>query len=169
MPSHNLAGIEDPGSVHLNLSVDELVQHAVERGEGVLAASGALVTKTGERTGRSPNDRYVVEHGRSQDLVDWGAVNRPFKPERFDALFDKVRGHLAGKDLFVIDGVVGADPAHEIRVRVIAELAWHALFVKQLFRRPSTEELATFEPDFFIVAAPTYLADPAADGTNSEA
>lgn len=168
MPSHNLAGIEDPGTVHLNLSVDELVQRAVSRGEGVLAASGALVTKTGSRTGRSPKDRFVVAHGRSKELVDWGEVNQPLTPEVFDALFDKVRGHLSGKELFVIDGIVGADPEHQIKVRVIAELAWHALFVKQLFRRPSKDELATFEPDFFVVGAPTYEADPSTDGTKSE-
>ena len=169
MPSHDLAGIEDPGSIHLNPTVDELIEHAVARGEGVVAASGALVTKTGSRTGRSPKDRFVVAHGRSKELVDWGLVNLPFAPEAFDSLFDKVRGHLGGNDLFVIDGVVGADPQHQIKVRVITELAWHALFVKQLFRRPSTSELAAFEPDFFVVSAPTFSADPSTDGTNSEA
>jgi phosphoenolpyruvate carboxykinase (ATP) len=169
MSSQDLAGIESPGTVHRNLEVDELVRIAVERGEGVLAASGALVTKTGARTGRSPKDRFVVDHGKAHDLVDWGPVNLPVQPEVFDSLFDKVRSHLSGKDLFVIDGVVGADPAHELKVRVIAELAWHALFVKQLFRRPTESALAGFEPDFLIVAAPTFEADPAEDGTNSEA
>lgn len=169
MPSQDLAGITDPGTIHRNLSVEELVEVAVGRGEGVLAASGALVTKTGSRTGRSPKDRFVVDHGKAHDLVDWGNVNQPVTPEVFDALSGKVRSHLSGKDLFVIDGVVGADPEHELKVRVIAELAWHALFVKQLFRRPSDAEVQSFEPEFFIVAAPTFQADPSRDGTNSEA
>lgn len=169
MPSQELAGITDPGAIHRNLSVDGLVRTAVDRGEGVLAASGALVTKTGSRTGRSPMDRFVVDHGEAHDLVDWGNVNQPVAAEIFDALFERVRNHLSGKDLFVIDGVVGADPQHALKVRVIAELAWHALFVKQLFRRPSTAELEGLEPDFLIVAAPEFQADPARDGTRSEA
>jgi phosphoenolpyruvate carboxykinase (ATP) len=169
MSSQGLAGITDAGSIHRNLSVDDLVKAAVDRGEGVLAASGALVTKTGARTGRSPKDRFVVDHGTAHELVDWGAVNQAVSPQVFDDLFDRVRQHLSGKDLYVIDGVVGADPKHAMKVRVIAELAWHALFVKQLFRRPSEAELENFEPDFFIVGAPTFSADPKRDGTNSEA
>ena len=169
MPSQSLAGIEHPGTVHVNLSVPQLVEKAVERGEGTLSATGALVTETGARTGRSPNDRFVVAHGRSKELIDWGQVNRPVAPEVFDALLGRVRSHLEGRELFVIDGVIGADPQHQIKVRVVAELAWHALFCKQLFRRPSDDELAAFEPDFFIVAAPTFSAVPERDGTNSEA
>ena len=124
----------------------------LQRGEGVLASTGALVTRTGSRTGRSPKDRFIVAHGRSKELVDWGDVNQPVEPPVFDALFDRVRGYLGGRDLFVIDGFVGADPAHQIKVRVIAELAWHALFCKQLFRRIDAAELEGFEPDFFIVS-----------------
>ena len=169
MSAHSLAGITDPGKVHMNLSVAQLVESAVERSEGTLAATGALVTHTGDRTGRSPNDRFVVAHGKSEGLVDWGKVNRPIEPETFDALFDRVRSHLEGRDLFVVDGMIGADPEHQIKVRVIAELAWHALFCKQLFRRPTEDELETFEPDFFIVAAPTFEAVPERDGTNSHA
>lgn len=169
MSAQSLAGITHPGKVHMNLSVPQLVEIAVARSEGTLAATGALVTKTGDRTGRSPDDRFVVAHGKSKDLVDWGKVNKPIEPRIFDALFDRVRSHLEGRDLFVVDGVIGADPVHQIRVRVIAELAWHALFCKQLFRRPSDEELATFEPDFFIVAAPTFEAVPRRDGTSSHA
>src|SRR5688500_18557441 len=99
MPSQDLAGITDPGTIHRNLSVEDLVGIAVERGEGVLAASGALVTKTGSRTGRSPKDRFVVDHGKAHDLVDWGKVNQPVEPEVFDALSEKVRSHLSGKEL----------------------------------------------------------------------
>lgn len=168
MSSEGLAGIQ-PGEVNRNLSASDLVQRAVARGEGVLARSGALVTRTGDRTGRSPNDRFIVQHGRSGDLVDWGRVNQPVEPEVFDALFDRVRKHLEGRELFVVDGIVGADPKHRIRVRVIAELAWHALFVRQLFRTPTPEELEDFEPDFLLVCAPTFDAVVERDGTNSNA
>ena len=169
MSSLGLAGIDDPGHVHRNLSVDELLGSAVARGEGVVANTGALVTRTGRRTGRSPKDRFIVAHGHSKELVDWGPVNQPVEPKVFDALFDRVRGYLGGSDLFVIDGLIGADPQHQIKVRVIAELAWHALFCKQLFRRPNADELDGFEPDFFIVSAPNFEAMPERDGTRSEA
>ncbi|HYY44589.1 MAG TPA: phosphoenolpyruvate carboxykinase (ATP), partial [Actinomycetota bacterium] len=168
MSPDKFAGIS-PGEVHLNLSPPELIERAVARGEGLLARSGALVTETGKRTGRSPNDRFFVCHGASKDEVSWGKVNQPVETEVFDALFDKVRGHLEGREVFVVDGYIGADPAHRVRLRVIAELAWHALFAHQLFRRPSMSELESFEPDFVVVSAPHFEAVPARDGTNSEA
>ena len=87
----------------------------------------------------------------------------------FDALFDRVRGHLEGRELFVVDGFVGADPTHRIKLRVICEFAWHALFARQLFRRLDPDELGDFEPEFTVVAAPTFEAVPERDGTNSEA
>jgi phosphoenolpyruvate carboxykinase (ATP) len=145
------------------------VELAVARGEGVLALSGALVTKTGSRTGRSPKDRFFVAHGASKERIDWGQGNQPIEPDVFDALFDRVRHHLEGRELFVVDGFVGADPDHMIKLRVISELAWHALFGQQLFRRPEPAELEGFEPDFIVVSAPTFQAVPERDGTNSEA
>ncbi|MDQ4065822.1 MAG: phosphoenolpyruvate carboxykinase (ATP) [Actinomycetota bacterium] len=169
MSSNALAGIQRPGKVHMNLAPPQLVEHAVARGEGVLARSGALVTRTGDRTGRSPADRFVVSDGKAKELVDWGKVNQPIEPAVFDALFDKIRAHLEGRDLFVVDGIVGADPNHQIRLRVIAELAWHALFAHQLFRRPTGKELRGFEPDFVVVSAPTFDAVPTRDQTNSNA
>jgi phosphoenolpyruvate carboxykinase (ATP) len=146
-----------------------LAELAVERKEGVLADNGALVTKTGSRTGRSPNDRFFVSHGRSKDLIAWGGANSPVTPEAFDALQARVREYLGGKELFVIDGYLGADPDHQIKLRVVTELAWHALFGKQLFRRPGRDELASFEPEFTVLSAPLFHADPERDGTNSEA
>ena len=167
--SDELAGIPNPGTVHRNLSAPKLVELALNRGEGILSVSGALVTKTGERTGRSPKDRFVVSRAPSKDQIDWGQVNQPVEPEVFDALFDRIRGHLEGRDLFVVDGFVGADPDHQIRLRVIAELSWHALFAHQLFRRLDRDQLDGFEPDFTVVSAPTFDAVPKRDGTNSEA
>ncbi|MBA2725610.1 MAG: phosphoenolpyruvate carboxykinase (ATP), partial [Actinobacteria bacterium] len=158
MPPESFAGIDSPGDVHLNPTVDALIDAAVKRGEGVLARNGALVARTGQRTGRSPKDRYFVKHGDSEKKIEWGPVNQPFEPHAFDSLGKKIKEHLSDKELFVIDGYVGADPAHEIKLRVIAEFAWHALFCKQLFRRLNESQLEGFTPDFMVVSAPTYKA-----------
>jgi phosphoenolpyruvate carboxykinase (ATP) len=167
MPSE-LAGIPRPGAVYRNESAPRLIELCVARGEAMLAANGALVASTGDRTGRSPEDRFFVSHGPSKDRIAWGNVNQPVEPGVFDALSDRVRDYLEGRDLFVVDGYVGADPDHRIRLRVIAELAWHALFARQLFRRPEPSELDAFEPDFTVLAAPGFEAVPKRDGTNSE-
>ncbi|MGH2754425.1 MAG: phosphoenolpyruvate carboxykinase (ATP) [Actinomycetota bacterium] len=169
MPSDSVAGIEGSQPVHRNLSAPELIEHAIGNGEGSLSRAGALVTRTGSRTGRSPKDRFFVSHGESKDRIEWGAVNRPVEPDLFDALVAKTRGHLGGRPLYVVDGYVGADPAHRINLRVVTELAWHALFAKQLFRRPTDEELINFKPAFTVLSAPTFKASPEDDGTNSEA
>ena len=168
MPFDTLAGIERPGAVRRNVSAPELVECALYRGEGRLADSGALVTRTGKRTGRSPRDRFFVSHGLSKERIDWGQTNQPVEPEVFDALFDRTRAHLEGRELFVVDAYVGADPAHRIKLRVISELAWHALFARQLFRRPEHKPDG-FEPDFTVVSAPRFEAVPERDGTNSDA
>ena len=167
--SESVAGITTSGKIHTDLSVDELIQASLDAGEGKLAATGALVATTGERTGRSPKDRFVVKGGESAGRVDWGAVNQAVEPEVFDSLADKARSHLSGKDLYVVHGYVGADPKHRINLRLVTELAWHALFAKQLFRRPTEDELKEFEPEFELISAPLMQADPQSDGTNSEA
>ncbi|MGI8942012.1 MAG: phosphoenolpyruvate carboxykinase (ATP) [Actinomycetota bacterium] len=166
--SSEVAGIKNPGTLHVNPSPAQLVELAIARGEAQLAGSGALVAVTGKRTGRSPSDRFYVRHGASAEKIDWGTRNQPFDPDKFDALYERVRQHLEGKDLFVIDGYIGADPHYRIKLRVVAEFAWHALFAQQLFRRPERDELDDFEPEFISLAAPSFLAEPERDGTNSE-
>ncbi|MPZ69690.1 MAG: phosphoenolpyruvate carboxykinase (ATP) [Actinobacteria bacterium] len=158
---------ETPPARHVNLSEPELVEAAVLRDEGVLARSGALVAYTGEHTGRSPKDRFIVAHGETKDRVDWGGFNQQVDPAAFDALWDKAEKHMESRDVFVIDGFVGADPAHTLKVRVRTEFAWHALFCRQLFRRPTPEELPDFEPDFTLFSAATLEADPEVDGTRT--
>ena len=153
----------------MNLSPAQLIEIAIGRSEGKLAASGALVTETGRRTGRSPKDRFFVAHGESEERIEWGQVNQPVEPETFGSLFGRVRDHLEGRDLFVVDGFVGADAHHRIKLRVIAEFAWHALFARQLFRTPDAKELEDFEPEFTVLAAPSFEAVPQRDGTNSDA
>jgi len=166
--SSDVAGIKNPGRVHLNPSPAELVEHSIRLGEAKLSNTGALVAETGKLTGRSPKDRFFVRHGKSAEKIDWGARNQPFELDRFDALYERVRDHLSGKELFVVDGYIGADPQYQIKLRVVAEYAWHALFAQQLFRRPSREELDDFEPEFVSLSSPTFQAVPERDGTRTE-
>jgi phosphoenolpyruvate carboxykinase (ATP) len=154
-------------STFTNLSVAELVEQSVLHGETKLARSGALVAYTGKHTGRSPKDRFIVAHGKSKERIDWGGFNQPVDPKTFDELWARAEDHLRGRDVFVFDGYVGADPAYTIKVRVRAQLAWHALFARQLFRRPSPEELSSFEPEFTILSAPSLETVPDRDRTRS--
>jgi phosphoenolpyruvate carboxykinase (ATP) len=161
-------GIHDAGTVYWNLSPAELYEHAVRRQEAQIAAGGALVALTGDHTGRSPNDKFVVEAGASAGEVWWGNVNRPFQQGHFDALRRRVAGSFAGKDLYVFDGYAGADPAHRLRVRVVTELAWHSLFARNMFvRETEGARLADFTPELTVLSAPSLRADPAVDGTRS--
>ena len=164
-----VSGIQTTGRVLRNRSAAELIELATCRDESLLAASGALVALTGERAGRSPKDKFFVRHGDSAKQIAWSATNQGVDPEVYDALFDRARGHLADRDLFVVDGYIGADPEHRIRLRVICELAWQALFARQLFRRLEEEELEGFEPEFTVVAAPGYQCRPERDHTNTNA
>jgi phosphoenolpyruvate carboxykinase (ATP) len=155
--------------VHANLPVAQLIETALARGEARLAANGAVVAYTGSRTGRSPKDKFTVDDPITHALVDWGKVNRPISPERFEALLARVTDHMLERDRYVQDLYCGADPAYRLPIRVIAEYAWHALFVNQLFVRPKPGELATHSPEFTVIAAPEFLAVPERDGTSSEA
>ena len=153
--------------VHRNLSTPQLVEAAIARGEASLAANGALVALTGSRSGRSPRDKFIVRDDLTRDSVDWGRVNQPFDRDSFQALLDRVMGHMRERDLYVLDLFSGADKEYRLPVQVIAEYAWHALFVKQLFLRPSLQELASHRPEFTVIAAPEFEAVPERDGTKS--
>jgi len=155
-------------NVHRNLHHPQLVEAALRRGEAELAARGSLVAGTGKRTGRSPKDKFIVRDAASENRVDWGSVNQPISPDIFDALYERVIEYLQGKELFVQDLFCGADPKYRLPIQVINEYAWHNLFVRQLFIRPTVEELKMHNPEFTIVSAPSFLADPKRDGTNSE-
>jgi phosphoenolpyruvate carboxykinase (ATP) len=155
--------------VHRNLHSGLLVEHAVRRGEGLLADNGAIVAYTGKYTGRSVKDKFTVKDPVTAELVNWGDYNQPFDPEKFDALFERVVASLRGKELYVQDLYAGADPRYRLPIRVINEYAWHNLFVRALFVRPSEEELKSHRAEFTIVSAPEFQGDPQRDGTNSEA
>ncbi|KAA0964799.1 phosphoenolpyruvate carboxykinase (ATP) [Sporosarcina sp. ANT_H38] len=156
-------------NVNIQLSVSQLVEKSISRGEAQLTSDGAITAQTGKYTGRSPKDKYIVEEASSKDKIDWGNVNRPISSEIFDSLYNKVIAHLKAKDeLFVFKGFAGADPASRLSIQVVNEFAWHNLFVHQLFIRPTEEELLRHETQFTIVSAPSFKANPAIDGTNSE-
>lgn len=160
-------GLTNLGAVHWNLEAATLIEHAIRRREGRLSAGGAFVALTGEHTGRSPNDRYVVEEADSKDDIDWGSVNKPISEAAFDRLYAKVRAYFQGCELFVQDCHAGADPQFRLPVRVVTENAWHNLFARNMFLQPKREELAGFKPDFTVLHAPGLQADPHTDGTRS--
>jgi phosphoenolpyruvate carboxykinase (ATP) len=161
-------GLDNPGAVHANLAAAVLVEHAVRRGEGVLADSGALVALTGTHTGRSPKDRYIVVEPTVKDHIDWGSNNIPLDPQAFARLAAKARAYFRGRELFVCDGWACADPTHRLAVRVICEKAWHALFIRCLLIRPPAEALAGFVPDLTILCPADLRLDPKQDGTRSD-
>jgi phosphoenolpyruvate carboxykinase (ATP) len=161
-------GIRNVQRAFWNLGTAALVEQAVCRGEARLANNGALVATTGKHTGRSPLDKFIVQDGPEPAEVWWGSVNRPFEPGRFEQVRGRLLAHLQGRDLFVQDLFVGADPRYRLPVRVITELAWHSLFARQLFIRPAAAETGAHVPRLTVVSAPTFKAEPERDGTRSE-
>ncbi|MBN1282237.1 MAG: phosphoenolpyruvate carboxykinase (ATP) [Proteobacteria bacterium] len=153
-----------PNKVFRNLGTEELVEIALERGEGKLAANGALVTRTGERSGRSPFDRFIVEDRWARRKVAWNKINMPVSQEIFDRLLARAVDYLKARDRFVFDGFAGADPEYRMPLRVVAEKAWHALFARTLFIRPTDAELRDLDPEFTVVDALDLKIDPAEFG-----
>ena len=161
-------GLDPQKAVHQNLSPTRLYEESFARADGRLVHMGAIATVTAPHTGRSPNDRFVVRDDLTEGVVDWGNVNVPKTPEHFDALRSDIVEYLNDCDLFVHDGRAGSDEAHGVDVRVITESPWHALFAYNMFLRLSPEELDGFEPQFTVLHAPHFKADPARHGSNSE-
>jgi phosphoenolpyruvate carboxykinase (ATP) len=168
-PDLRVHGLINSGAIYANLSPSELTEQVLARKEGLLTETGAVVAYTGKRTGRSPQDRFIVSGGASGDQVAWGNVNRPMEPGVFVRLLDRVRAYLQGRDLFVFDGWACADPRHRYNVRVIAEKAWHALFANCLLLRPTPVEREGFSPALTLLYAADMHAEPATDGTRSDA
>ena len=161
-------GITGAGTVYWNLSPARLVELAIQRGEATLAAEGALVCETGQHTGRSPNDKFVVKDPATDGDIWWGEVNRPFEKEKFEALLARAQEYLQGKDIFVFDGYAGADPRYRINVRVISDDAWRNLFARNMFiREEDPAVLASFEPNFTVINVANFQADPERDGTRT--
>ncbi len=166
LSQHSLGGLRE---ARWNLTIAQLVEQAVQRGEGHLTSDGALVVRTGKYTGRSPGDRFIVCDQATESAVDWGLVNKKILPEQFEQLYGRIKQYLEGKEVFVQDCFGGAHEDYALPIRVVSELAWHSLFAKQLFVRPEPATTSGHVPEFTVVYVPSVKADPAADGTNSEA
>jgi phosphoenolpyruvate carboxykinase (ATP) len=159
-------GLQGVSHAYWNLTPAELVEHAILNGEGAITDTGALAADTGEFTGRSPKDKFVVFDDTTENSVWWGNVNNRYEEAHFDGLLAKMQAHLADKKVYIKDSAACADPAYRIRIRVVTELAYSNLFAHNLFIRPTQEEiLATDSPDWTIINAPSFHADPATDGT----
>lgn len=156
-----------PGAVHRNLVPEQLIRMAVDRNEGMMTATGSLSVKTGKYTGRSPDDRFIVYDEMTRDTVDWGKINHRFPPDRFERILGKIKKFVRGKELYVFDGFVGADPQNRLPIRVVNDHAWQSLFARQLFIRPSAAELDSHEPEFTVLCINGFEAIPEIDGTNS--
>lgn len=158
-------GLAEIGVAHWNLSPSELVEETLLNGEGTLTDTGALAIDTGEFTGRSPKDKFVVYDENTKDSVWWGDVNNRFESEAFDKLYDRVCAYLNGSEVYVRDSFACADPQFRLNVRVINEYSWSNLFAHNLFLRPTAEEIKDFKPEWHIINAPGFKANPAIDGT----
>jgi phosphoenolpyruvate carboxykinase (ATP) len=157
-------GIKNP-TIHYQLPAEELHRITIESGQGIENSTGALAINTGEFTGRSPQDRFIVKDSITENEVWWGNVNIPFEPKAFDALLAKVTDYLSNKEVFVRDTYVCADPNYRLNVRVVTETAWSNLFCFNMFLRPEEKELENFTPEWTVICAPNFIADPAVDGT----
>ena len=169
-PSANvIASLEklnlNTNNIHYQLSPEELQDITIDKGMGREASSGALAVNTGEFTGRSPKDRFIVKDDITKDKIWWGDINIPFDSEKFDALYDKVIAYLNTKELFVRDSYACADADYRLNIRVINEYPWSNMFAYNMFLRPTEEELEDFDPEWTVVNAPGFMADPKEDGT----
>ncbi len=151
--------------VNYQLSPEKLHDIAIAEGQGVEASSGALAVNTGEFTGRSPQDRFIVKDNLTKDRVWWGAVNIPFDSDKFEKLYKKVSSYLSNKNLFVRDCFACADKDYQLHIRVINEYAWSNQFAYNMFLSPTDKELEDFEPEWTVINAPGFMATPEEDGT----
>jgi phosphoenolpyruvate carboxykinase (ATP) len=154
-------------SVRANLPTAELYEDAIRHGEGLVAADGPLVVRTGKHTGRSPEDKFIVDEPSSHEKIWWGAVNRPISEAHYDRLRARLIDDAAGRDLYSQDCFIGAAPAHRRALRVYTETAWASLFARNLFRRPTVGQLRDFVPNFTIICVPSFQADPETEGTRT--
>jgi phosphoenolpyruvate carboxykinase (ATP) len=155
------------GHIYWQPTTSQLYTHTLARGDGALAEGGPLVVDTGEHTGRSPKDKFVVHEPGSHDRIWWGETNAEISEDGFERLRDKVTASLGADDVYVVDAFAGADPAHRIGVRVVTASPWHALFAKTLFIDPTPEEHEEMEVEALVLHAPSVTADPEEDGTRS--
>jgi len=161
-------GLHNLGGVYWNLPAESLYEEIVFRREGAITRGGAVVLNTGKHTARSANDKFVVREPSTEDHVWWGQYNRPYAPDKFAELFSRMQGFLQGRDVFVQDCYVGADPDYRMPVRIVTEYAWHSLFARNMFITPRTnEEYRRHVPDFTVLCCPAFKGIQQIDGTPS--
>ncbi len=158
-------GLENVLTAYWNLNPSELVEETIIRGEGVLSNTGALAVDTGEFTGRSPKDKFLVCDAKTENTVWWGDINIKFEPTKFDALYNRLTAYLSGKEVYVRDAYVCADPTYRVNLRVVTETPWANMFAYNMFMRPTEAEILNFDPEWNIICAPGFRANPAIDGT----
>jgi phosphoenolpyruvate carboxykinase (ATP) len=166
-------GLEEHGISNANLiywtpPTAVLYEQIIKRGEGLVSQQGALAVKTGHYTGRAANEKFIVDDLTSHEHVAWGKLNKPFLPEKFDAMYNRMLAYMHGRDLFVQDCFAGADKEHRLPIRVITEKAWHSLFARNMFIRATPQELENHRPGFALIDLPDFHSIPSQDGTNSE-
>ena len=157
--------ISKAGVAHIQLSVEQLIEKALVNNEGIITDTGAFAADTGEFTGRSPKDKFVVYDDTTKDSVWWGDVNNKIEPAQFDNLLNKVIAHLENREVFVRQSYACADPVYRLNIEIVTETAYQNIFANNLFLRPTAAELETQNPEWLIVAAPSFHANPATDGT----
>ena len=158
-------GLENVSKAYWNLSPEELVNETISRGMGVKDSTGALAVDTGEFTGRSPKDRFIVCDEKTENSVWWGDINIKFDSDKFIALKNKINSYLADKEIFVRDAYACADDNYRMNIRVVNEYPWSNQFASNMFIRPTQSELENFSPEWHIINAPGFMADPSVDGT----
>lgn len=158
-------GLGNVAVAHWNLTPAELIEETIISGDGFLSDTGALAIDTGEFTGRSPKDKYVVVDSKTKDSVWWGDINHEFEEDKFDRLYHRMCAYFCGAEVYVRDSYACADPEYRMNIRVVTELPWSNLFANNLFLRPEISELDDFEPEWHIINAPGFKADPEIDGT----
>jgi len=158
-------GLNNVGDTFWNLTPSELVEDIVVLGQGVLTDSGAIAIETGEFTGRSPQDRFIVCDSKTEDAVWWGDINKKFETEKYNALYERMKVYLEDKDLYVRDAYACADDEHRLNLRVVTEFPWSNMFAYNMFLRPTEEEIKDFTPEWHVVCAPEFMADAELDGT----
>lgn len=161
-------GLRNLKNVCWNLPTPALYEETLKRDEGIMSHLGPLVVRTGQFTGRSPKDKFIVEESTSRDQIWWGEVNRPFDSGKFDEMHRRMASYLQGKDVYVQDCWCGADKEYRMPVRIITQYSWHSLFARNMFIIPTAEELENFDPEFVVIDCPGFHAFPEIDGTNSD-
>jgi len=162
-------GIRNVNKAYWNLTTAALYEEAIKRREGMMSHLGPFVVRTGQHTERASNDKFVIKEPSIEKKIRWGDLNKPLGEEKFNIIYQRLLAYLQGRDIFIQDCIVGADPQYQIPIRVITEDAWHSLFARNIFIKVADDELKNHVPDFTVICLPKFLAVPEIDGTHSDA